>query len=318
LAVIEMLDYLAKEELFLFVSKNGGANSILHYGQKNTIQIILNLEYTPKIKFFTNLLYKPSDSLEIVSESYSQNINENKQSNLEDLTIKGMAIPGSARPSRLIPKHVIYQFNDTTITAKIRQSVYINDNHFLHSDAGNLAAFLYMLKIAHNDYYKRITSTIKLAVPFFGDFDLEPNELNPNMIMLNWREQNSEYLFGPHQFPDGMLRFIALTTLLLQPEKFFPQLLIIDEPELGLHPYALAILASMVNKASKHCQIILATQSETLLDHFDAKDVIVVTRKGGESEFKRVNEAELKDWLEEYTLSELWDKNVFDGGRPSR
>lgn len=135
------------------------------------------------------------------------------------------------------------------------------------------------------------------------------------MIALRWREAGHDEDFNCHQLSDGSLRFIALATLLLQPESNLPAIVIIDEPELGLHPYAITLLASMIHHASQYRQVIVATQSPALLDHFQPDDVIVVERPGRETEFKRLEPAALAEWLEEYTLSELWDKNVF-GGRP--
>lgn len=132
--------------------------------------------------------------------------------------------------------------------------------------------------------------------------------------MLNWREKGRDYLFGPHQISDGTLRVIALATLLLQPEDMLPDVIVIDEPELGLHPYAIGVLAALFRKASHHCQLIISTQSAELLDYFDADEVIVVNRKGESSEYRRLTTAELDTWLEDYSLSELWEKNVLGGG----
>ncbi len=132
--------------------------------------------------------------------------------------------------------------------------------------------------------------------------------------MLNWRERDSDMLFGPHQLSDGTLRAIFLVTLLLQPEEDLPGLVIIDEPELGLHPYALNVIASLVQMASHHCQVLVSTQSSSFLDNFDPEDIIVVDRKGKESVFTRPTVATLESWLEEYSLSEVWEKNVIGGG----
>ncbi len=174
-----------------------------------------------------------------------------------------------------------------------------------------------MLKKTKREYYRRIIATIRLAAPHFGDFELEPSKLNPNRILLNWKEIGSEYLFGPHQLPDGLLRFMALTTLFLQPEDEIPNIIVIDEPELGLHPYALNILIGMVRKVSHRAQVILATQSVSVLDQFETENIIVVERIEGSTRFKRPDPKKLESWLEEYSLGELWEKNVI-GGRPQR
>jgi predicted ATPase len=177
-----------------------------------------------------------------------------------------------------------------------------------------------MLKNASDDYrkyYDRIVEKIRYIMPQFGDFVLEPREMNPANILLNWHEATSEYLFGPHQISDGTLRFMALATLLLQPPERLPKIIIIDEPELGLHPQAIDLLGSMILTTGKHTQIIVATQSPRLLDSFDCENVIVAEWNKADncSVFKQLNESELSQWLDEYSLSQLWEKNIL-GGQP--
>ncbi len=196
----------------------------------------------------------------------------------------------------------------------MRQSGYINDNRHLRYDAGNLAAVLYKLQQTQATVYSRIVATIRQIAPWFGDFVLQPLELNKENVRLDWKERESDILFGPHQFSDGSLRAMALIALLLQPRDDLPGLIVIDEPELGLHPHALVILACLIKEAAHHCQIVVATQSTCLLDEFETEDVVVVDRDDRESVFKRLDEEELAEWLKEYSLSELWEKNVLGGG----
>ncbi|MFN7354681.1 MAG: AAA family ATPase, partial [Pseudanabaena sp.] len=151
-------------------------------------------------------------------------------------------------------------------------------------------------------------------VPFFADFMFAPMR---NTVLLQWQEIGSDLVFSPHQASDGTLRAMALVTLLLQPPDSLPNILILDEPELGLHPYAINIIGGLINSVSNRCQVILATQSPLLVDCFEPEDIIVVERNDRESYFKRLDSSSLTDWLEEYSLSELWNKNVI-GGRPSR
>jgi len=158
---------------------------------------------------------------------------------------------------------------------------------------------------------------IRRVIPRFEDFVLEPFLINNDYIQLNWKETESNYIFGPHQLSDGSLRFIALVSLLLQPPDTCPSFIIIDEPELGLHPSAISSFAGMVNSASKHNAIILATQSTNLIDEFQPDQIMIVERHQERrcSELKRLNDEKLKEWIERYSISELWEKNVI-GGRP--
>jgi len=146
-------------------------------------------------------------------------------------------------------------------------------------------------------YYQRIVRYIKMAMPQFQDFVLEPSPRNENYILLNWLENGSEYLFGPHQISDGSLRFMALATLLLQPPKTLPNVIILDEPELGLHPSAISVLTGMIKAASQNSQIILATQSTHFVDEFEANSIVIVERddKKRRSVYKKLEEAKLAE-----------------------
>jgi predicted ATPase len=222
----------------------------------------------------------------------------------------------------------LYHLSDTTREAPIRQPGYIDDNRELRSDGRNLAAVLYRLRKQSPesprreqsaeplqfDYYGRVVKTIRQFAPWFEGFAIEPLELNAKNVQLDWHENGAERLFGPHELPDGALRAMALTTLLLQPPKYLPSCIVIDEPELGLHPAAASIIAALLRAAALRCQVIVATQSPTFLDEFDPEDVIVVDREHGASTFTRQDPERLHDWLEEYSLGELWQKNVMGGG----
>ena len=190
----------------------------------------------------------------------------------------------------------------------------VADNLWLMPDAGNLAAMLYLYRQKSAPVYRRIVSTIQKIMPEFGDFVLEPDRLNPKEIGLNWRRSDSDYLFGPHQISDGTLRAMAIITLFSQPEEDMPGIIILDEPELGLHPYALEIVVGLMRAASERSQLLIATQSQALLNHFEAEEVVVVEPKGGSSSFRRLDAEQLKDWMEDYSMGELWEKNVLGGG----
>jgi predicted ATPase len=179
-------------------------------------------------------------------------------------------------------------------------------------DAANLAAFLFGLRGESEGCYQKVVSTIQLIAPFFADFDLEPASPNKRDIILNWRHKDSDQVFGPHQLSDGTLRAICLVTLLLQPN--LPDLIIVDEPELGLHPSALGVIASLIRKASHHAQVLISTQSSSFLDNFEPEDVIVADLKGRESRFSRPDAVALQSWLQDYSIGQVWEKNVIGGG----
>ncbi len=211
----------------------------------------------------------------------------------------------------------VFHFHDTSDTAGVKRygSVHIND--YLRPDASNLAAFLYRLKNESPEVYEKIRKTIQLAIPFFDDFYLKPVELKTQEKVINllWQQKDSDYTFWPSQLSDGSIRFICLATALLQPDP--PSTIIIDEPELGLHPYAITLLGSLLRSASTRMQVIVSTQSVPLVNEFSIENLIIVEREQGATVFKRLDENEFQSWLESYSVGELWEKNIL-GGRPRK
>ena len=198
----------------------------------------------------------------------------------------------------------------------MKQTVDLNDNAYLRPDGSNLAAFLFYLKEKHEISYGLIRKSVQRVAPFFDDFQLGAQKLNPGKIRLEWRHVGTEDYFDVSSLSDGTLRFIALATLFLQPESYRPSVILVDEPELGLHPFAVAMLASLVKQSATSTQVILSTQSPLLLDHFDPTDVLVADRADGGTSLRRLDVKKLESWLEDYSLGQLWEKNEL-GGRPA-
>ena len=328
ISFFKMLNEMMAGRLQQYIGISGYAQSLLHFGPKVTPQIEAKLKFkidngSVDIIYTICLLHAAGDTLIFAEETGTRNGSHLPQPSTtysfgaghQETKINKAAQAGTPTIANTI-KHLlnlcrVYHFHDTSSTARVRQSCYIDDNHSLVSDAGNLAALLLRFREDYNTAYQRIVKTIRLIAPFFDDFVLEPRG---NNVILNWREKSSDQVFGPHQFSDGTLRAICLTTLLLQPEDELPELIIVDEPELGLHPYALNIVAGIFGKASYHTQILISTQSSSFLDNFNPEDVITVDRVGQESQFKRLNPEALEAWLEEYSLGEMWEKNIVGGG----
>lgn len=206
-----------------------------------------------------------------------------------------------------------YHFHDTERKAKKRQYEIIQDSAYLRLDASNIAPFLLNLKTEFPDSYEDIVETVQTVIPFFDDFNLNiKKSADREEVRLDWRQVNSDFPMQPYHLSDGTLRFICLATALLQPCP--PGIIIIDEPELGLHPFALGILAELIQSAATRSQIIIATQSTELVNYFSPEDVVVVNRKNGASTFNRLDSDDLGLWLEDYSLGQLWQKNVIAGG----
>jgi predicted ATPase len=322
----KMLNEMMAGHLQTYIGASGRAQSLLHFGSKATPQIEAFLEFevkNGKDTYTLRLFHAAVDTLVFADETLSflqTGYLSPKTISLGSghLETRIGESAGAEEPTAKSLRHLlnrcrVYHFHDTSPTARVRQYCYIGDNRWLRPDAGNLAALLYRLKNEDNgSAYRPIVGTIRLIAPFFDDFDLEPAGPNQQEIILNWRQTGSDQVFGPHQLSDGTLRAMCLVTLLLQPE--LPELVIVDEPELGLHPYALNVIAALFSKASHHAQVLISTQSSTFLDNFDPEDVIVANREGMESQFARLDPTKLAAWLEEYSLGEVWEKNVIGGG----
>lgn len=329
----QLLNYAMTGSLQTYIAENGFADAFLYYGSKNTDCIKAKLRFSDKNshnEYVFRLAYAAGDILIYTEESISFQRNGQQKPFV-------LHLDAGRKESQLVEalnsdyKDTVnvfvnllrncryFQFHDTTMDSKIRKKGYLGDNKFLRSNAGNLAAFLYGIKHRKNGeaYYQRIVRYIQQVMPQFGDFLMEPTVVDGDYIALDWREKDSDHVFGVNQISDGTLRFMALATLLLQPPKTMPSIIIIDEPELGLHPAAISILAGMIKKASEYAQVIIATQSPRLLDEFSADKVVVVERDEVRhtSLFRKLSIDDLKEWDEEFTTSELWDKNVI-GGRP--
>jgi predicted ATPase len=321
----KMLNEMIGGRLQEYIAGVGRAHSVLHFGPKVTPQLEARLEFRVDDGVDTynmRLFHAASDSLVFAEETFSFHRSGfptpkvislgagHVESHLIDETHRN---DPSARFVRLLLNDCrVYHFHDTSLAAAVRQYGYVGDNRWLMPDAANLAAFLFGLRGESEECYQQIVNTIQLIAPFFADFDLEPASPNKRDIMLNWRHKSSEQVFGPHQLSDGTLRAICLVTLLLQPN--LPALIIVDEPELGLHPSALGVVASLIKRASHHAQVLISTQSSIFLDNFKPEDVIVANLEGKESRFSRLDTEALKSWLQDYSIGQVWEKNVIGGG----
>ena len=279
-----------------YVAAAGGAEKVLHFGSKTTKRIRIEAAFQggePSYSHTLNL--SANDSL--VDPLWPRNIST--------------MVERSCEPERWC----VYHLNDTGASSPLRVTTRVHDNRHLREDGSNLPAFLYLLHERYEDAYRSIVYAINQIAPFFLDFNLAPLQLNPDTIKLEWRHKRSDQYFDASALSDGTLRFIALATLFLQPEEVRPSLILVDEPELGLHPSALELLAALIRQASVETQVIVATQSPLLLDHFNPEDVIVADLVDDSTQLSRLDPDRLAKWLDDYSLGQLWEKNEF-GGRP--
>ncbi|WP_346290939.1 AAA family ATPase [Sphaerothrix gracilis] len=325
IAFFKMLNEMMADRFQQYVGVSGRASSLLHFGPKITPQIEATLKFEVENgldTYYVRLFHAAGDTLIFAEErlsflqtGYDSPRTDRLGAGYEETRIRKAAdddITTAKTLQYLLNRCRVYHFHDTSPTAGVRQSSYLGDTRWLMPNADNLAALLLRFRAENPSTYQSIVRTIRLIAPFFDDFDLVPDV--SNRVILNWREKGADQVFGPHQFSDGTLRAICLTTLLLQPVDELPELIIVDEPELGLHPYALNIVAALFSKAAHYTQVLISTQSSTFLDSFEPEDIITVNRVDQESQFQRLNSSELDAWLDEYSLGEVWEKNVIGGG----
>ena len=327
ISFFKMLSFMMSGRFEEYVARAGSNQTILHFGSKKTPSISAKLRFENSKSYdeyeFTLTTATPN-RLIIKDETitWGRKENELKPQTIQlksNFTESGLV--DTKDKTALIIRNIldrgckVYQFHDSSNEGPLRQASPVNSANYLQAEGNNLASFLYLLKQNYPIEYKRIVNHVKMVVPQFRDFYLEPQN---NYISLNWVDTSlNDYVFNSHQLSDGSIRFIALATLLLQPNKIMPNVIIIDEPELGLHPYAIDLLAEMIKDASLHTQIIIATQSSALIDNFDVDNITVIERDEdkGCTIVKKLNSKGLQEWLDEYSNSELWSKNVI-GGRP--
>ena len=307
-------------ELNLFVGQAGGAGVLLHNGAKGDAAIRIRLDFAPNgyeavlVPAANDELIFRSETVWFHGEGYdrpwtgSLGAGHRETRLNEEATRSGGAVAGYV--TEILRGCRVFHFHDTSASAPVKQTSYAADNVTLHPDARNLAPVLLRLRETDPATYQRIVRDIQRVAPFFRDFVLiEQNE----RLRLRWQQEGADTVFPASALSDGTLRFICLATLLNLPE--LPRLVVLDEPELGLHPYAIVQLADMLRATSRTSQVVIATQSVTLMDQFALDDLIVVERHDGASSFTRPSPEQLRDWLEDYSLGELWQKNLL-GGRP--
>ena len=295
------------------VLRAGGADRLLHFGSKKTSTMRFRVEFADGLADFgVDMRYGSDDRL------------------FPAISISGAVPPDFKErltPQRGVAPHFeflryrlehwrLYHFHDTGPTSPMKKTADLHDNRQLARRRFK-PRFTPVSPAQRNTLgaYAQIRNTVRLAAPFLDDFALAPLELNEDKIRLEWRHVGSDGYFDASSLSDGSLRFIALATLLLQPASLRPPVVLLDEPELGLPPSAITLLASMLKHAAVESQIVVATQSAVLLDHIDPEDVLVADRVNGATKFNRLDGDRLQAWLEDYSLGELWEKNEF-GGRP--
>lgn len=315
LSFFEFLYNLYERKLTEYIALNGGEDKFLHHGSKVSDTIKGVIFFNKEENGYSFELQKGADGLTFTKESILINKKGLGHTHFEK--------ESTLKTSKIKQAHIIldylkglkkYHFHDTGKNAPFNKTNHIpNDTFFLYEKGDNLAAFLYDIQQKHIIVYSRIIKTIQSIAPYFSDFFFQPN--TEGYLRLQWQDKYSSTVYGATDLSDGTIRFIALTVLFMQPD--LPETIIIDEPELGLHPFAISKLAGMIQSvAAKGTQVIVATQSTDLMSYFNPDDIIAVDQHNGESVFNRLKQEDLDIWLTDYSLGDLWKRNIITEGQP--
>lgn len=328
LRALQMIPLMRTGSLQRFVAESGGASALLHYGPKRTGRIEVELDFVQsgaRNRYRAWLAFTAGDKLMYADEAvgYSPSLDAEMsetslggthwESELESATPQDTT---ARTVNWLLANLTFFHFHDTSMTSALRTHARLEDDRYLRSNGSNLASFLFRLKRSEGESehkaWRRINRVVQQIAPCVKT--LSPTAMDGGSVRLDWIDDQDER-FGSHQLSDGTLRAIALVTALSQPVDQLPLFMSIDEPELGLHPAAIRLIADLARSVSRHSQVLFATQSTAFLDHFDLEDVVVVERTDGATRLERKDEEKYQAWLADYSLSEVFDKGVI-GGRP--
>ncbi|WMN12100.1 AAA family ATPase [Marivirga salinae] len=318
ISFFEFLNALQDRQLKEYIALRGGAEKMLHKGSENTHSINFSTSFGKGINGYKATLQLGEEHFIFDTEYLIYKGNEGR--NIANFGTEARIKATDNYRAKYVIKHLNsyrkYHFHDTSKNSPFSQMSHVdNDQFYLYEEGSNLSAFLYFIQNNYQIVYNRIIQTIQSIAPYFSDFFFQPNK--EGYTRLQWKSKYGSTIYGASDLSDGTIRFIALTTLFMQPN--LPSSIIIDEPELGLHPFAISKLAGMIKSvAAKEVQVILATQSADLVNHFEPEDIITVDQVEGESQFNRLKEEDLKQWLDTYNVGDLWQRNILLGGQPNK
>ena len=330
---IELLSRIIGGELQDEVLRRGGANRLLFVapkGEPSATSAVLEVWGTPDAQGTKNgyraAITPNVDDRALLQESvflhdtpryefpYGQTLPLGLESTVASLPTNSKIgrFAGHVRP--LLEGVRVYHFDDVSDNAPPKLLAEVGDNISLRSDAGNVAPYLMRLQQTHPEIYARVVRSVSNVAPFFDDFVLKEEA---GRVRLRWKQKRSDRIFMPSELSDGTLRFICLATLLLSPDR--PHVIVLDEPELGLHPYAIAQLGALLRQTvagEDGRQAVVATQSTQLLEEFSLDNLVLVDRQAGATTLSRPDPEALKVFLNSYSIGDMWNMNLLGGGRP--
>ena len=330
--IFELLREFRDDRWREYLAAAGSADQLLHFGSRQTEAITIEASLVSR-KLSVQFELRPTsyDTLAMGREQFLTRGVEGYRDGVARLVPTDSGVREEGAPSfrrrvgrsralqvlfeQLFDDHRVYHAIETGFHAPIKKTEFVHDDEYLRPDGSNLSPFLFRLRHQFPDAYQEIRQVVQMVTPFFDDFDLRALNADPNRIRLAWKHVGSDNYFDVSAMSAGTLRFIMLAALFLQPVELRPQLIVFDEPELGLHPAAISLLGALIRRAAVDGRVIVATQSSALVDEFEPADIVIAERVDGATQFHRPVGEELEYWLDDYTIGQLWEKNVL-GGNP--
>ena len=329
LRFFEMLKEMAHLRLGEFTLRQGGADDQLFGGARSTQQIEATVFFRTTLgrsRFTFVLQYAHPDRFIITGEQFRSPDPEDSseddpvylffdqpighESACVQESRSSTADMRLTKAVELLADCGHYQFHDTSDCAPVKTRWDVEDNHRLLGHGGNLASVLLSLQENEAPRFDLICKQLAQVVPDFNGFQ---NVENYGKTILRWRSKGTGKTMGAHLTSDGSLRCFQLVTLLNLPDTLLPRVVLLDEPELGLHPAAIALVSHMAKSLARRCQVIIATQSPHFVDAFGFEDMIVLELRDGRTETTRPDPSRFGRLLKNYSTGELWWKGVLGG-----
>lgn len=196
-----------------------------------------------------------------------------------------------------------YHVLDVSQRAPVRLPQQMREARLPGKDGEDLVSCLYTLRETDPDSFETIEDTLRAGFPDFERLNFPP--VAAGTLAMTWKDTTSKNPFYMHQLSEGTLRFLWLVTLLQSPG--LTAVTLIDEPEVSLHPELLSLLAELMREASQRTQLIVATHADRLVRSLKPEEVLAMNvNDDGAAEMTWANDLDLQQWLDEYTLDEVW------------